>query len=1178
MTRWWRAVLVVLVAVLTGTASCGGGSEDAEAPAGGTTVPLVNEDAYRANNRGVALLEQFDYEGAAEAFREALALDGAPDIARFNLAVALFHTQDFDGADREAREATARLPSALQPRYLLGLIARAENRPDDAIGAFTTVLEANPRDVGTNINLGQIYLEAPDYPAAIERLRIAYEDEPYNVTATYNLGLALVRSGDTDEGQQRLEEAQALRTTNYAITYGPGYLNEGRYAAAVASTGAEPELVDDTTPTAVFTALDLGLLPSRPAGAGSPFGRRFLADQLTDAGGQALAAALGGGVTPIDYDTDGDLDLFLASPDGERLVRNDGATGWTDVTDDAGLANAPPGSVPIGAIAADYDNDQTPDLFVLRHGESSLYRNDGGVFTDVSEAAGLPAFPYLPGAAAFADVDHDGDVDLLLAGLADLAATGPEVGDNGALFPHEFAPAPLLLLRNNQDGTFTDITSAAGVESEGHAVAIVPADFNNGRDIDLLVIDHDGAPRLFTNRRDFTFLDVASDVGLGEVGNNVSSVAVADLNHDDFPDVVFAGATDTDGVIALSDGRGRFTMTPAPNAARGASAVRLLDYDNDGLRDLFAWTDAGPRLARNLGDSWVDVSDVATADLGGIPPVVTAHALAVADVDGDGDSDIVSAGGGSVSIAENSGDPRNGSLRVALRGLVSNRLGIGAKVQLRAGSLSARLDTSAATPAVTPADVVFGLGSRPGSDAVRVLWPSGILQAEVPEPPNFLPPVLTIQELDREPSSCPLLFTWNGTRFEFVTDFLGGAEMGYWRGPDHYNTPDPVEYVRIRESQLRPRGGRLELRVTNELEEAVFFDRLSLVALAHPRDVEVYPNEGMTDPPKPHRLHGVRDLRVPARAVDDDGTDVTDRITELDRRYPEGFTLTPFRGYAATHTLTLDLGPGPLDGSAVLLLTGWTDYAFSSDNVAAAQAGLAPVLPTLQIKDTVGRWRDAVDIGIPVGRPQTIALDLADELRAGEREVRIVTNMRIYWDQIRVGRRASMTEMDEIHEQALEPTNAELRVRGFSAELHPQHTEPTIYDYARVTPVSPWKTMAGAYTRIGDVHELLTATDDRFAIAKDGDEVALTFDASQLDPLPDGWTRTYLLRADGFSKEMDINSASPDTVEPLPFHAMSRYPYGTAEHYPETPAHRRYRDTFNTRAVVKSVPRIDASQ
>ena len=146
---------------------------------------------------------------------------------------------------------------------------------------------------------------------------------------------------------------------------------------------------------------------------------------------------------------------------------------------------------------------------------------------------------------------------------------------------------------------------------------------------------------------------------------------------------------------------------------------------------------------------------------------------------------------------------------------------------------------------VAPADVLFGLGTRPAADAVRVLWPSGILQAELISTPQSSPPApaspappaspaLVIEELDRKPSSCPFLFTWNGERFEFVTDFLGGGEMGYSEAPGVRNVPDPIEYVRIRGDQLRARDGRFDLRVTNELEETLFLDRVRLLAIAHP--------------------------------------------------------------------------------------------------------------------------------------------------------------------------------------------------------------------------------------------------------------------------------------------------------------------------------------------------------
>jgi hypothetical protein len=154
----------------------------------------------------------------------------------------------------------------------------------------------------------------------------------------------------------------------------------------------------------------------------------------------------------------------------------------------------------------------------------------------------------------------------------------------------------------------------------------------------------------------------------------------------------------------------------------------------------------------------------------------------------------------------------------------------------------------------------------------------------------------------------------------------------------------------------------------------------------------------------------------------------------------------------------------------------------------------------------------------------------------------------------------------------LDPAAATLEWRGFSAELSPDGREPFAYDYARVTPMSPWKTMAGRYTPEGDVRPLLASVDDRFVVARPGDQVSLSFDATALRRVPDGWTRTFLLYADGFSKEMDLNSASPDQVEPMPFHGMREYPPegGVARH--DTAPD----DTPPARSVTAAVPSIDA--
>jgi tetratricopeptide (TPR) repeat protein len=1128
------------------------------------------ERAYRANNLGVALLEQFKYPEAAEAFRQALAVDGSLAIARVNLSIALLYALDLEGAAREAAEGARLLPSAPEPRYVLGLAARSENRTADAQREFERVRQLAPGDVGTDINLGQIYLEQRQYPEAIETLRRAVAAEPYNVTAAYNLGLALTRNGQADEGRQMLERAQTLRSAGYAVTFGTGYLEQGRYAEAIASSGNEAGLVDTAAPANRFVPAAVGTAPPAPQTPASPFGRRFASSDLAGDGPRAIASSLGGCVAPMDVDGDADLDLFEASPGGQRLFRNDNGSAWTDVTSASGLGAAT-GSVPIGCLAGDYDNDGRTDLFVLGYGGHALFHNvDGSRFEDVTAKAGIPPYPYLPGAAAWADVDHDGDLDLIVAALADLAASKPQDANRSLEFPRDFAPAPLLLLRNNGNGSFADVTAAARLTSRGHAIAVVPTDFDNRRDIDLLIVYRDGPPVLFQNVRDGTFRDVAADVGLAAIAgtNEVASAAAADVNKDEFPDFFFGRSSGS--AFAISDGRGRFVTAPAPDAdaSRGS---QLADYDNDGLLDLVTWGTRGPSVFRNLGGQWSDVTEAATRGIGtAARGPTTSRGFALADVSGDGSTDLITGGQVSLAVWRNQAESvRNRSLRVHVTGRVSNRLGVGSKIQFRSGSLKGRLETSAATPPVAPADLVFGLGTRTQADVVRVLWPSGVLQAETVQLPSGPSTPLRIEELDRKPSSCPFLFTWNGRQFEFVTDFMGGGEMGYLEAPGRYNKPDPIEYVRIRGDQLQPKDGRFQIRVTNELEEVLFADRMQLMAFAHPEGTNLYPNEGMTEPPKPFRLFAVADERTPP-VHDQHGHDVTALIASVDRRAPDDFALDRIRGYAAEHALTVDLTLA--SDSPVLLLTGWTDYAFSSDNVAAHQAGRALMPPALQIRDARGRWRTAIaDIGIPVGRPQTIPVDLARHLRRGEHEVRIVTNMRIYWDRIAVGRGLSS---DLPHSVRLDPSSARLHSRGFSAEIPPAGHGPLTYRYDEVSRQSPWKTLSGRYTREGDVRELLLRADDMFVIAKPGDEIAIEFEAS-LPPLAAGWTRTFLLIADGYSKEMDINSASPDAVEPLPFHAMSGYPYNAPERYPETPEHERYRATYNTRAVIRGMATID---
>ncbi|HEU4871235.1 MAG TPA: FG-GAP-like repeat-containing protein [Pyrinomonadaceae bacterium] len=1076
----------------------------------------AREEAYRANNIGVALLEQFKAKEAADAFRRALQLDPSLALARINLGIALFNMPDVPAAQKELQAAIAAAPNAPQPHYVLGLAAKSQNKADEAIASFQKVLQIDAKDVGANVNLGQLYAQQRKYAEAIAVLRTAVAMEPYNATALYNLGTSLIRSGQREEGQKVVAQFQELRNRGTGTTLGNNYLEQGRYAEAIASTGAEPDLVNKQTPEVVFTDVTSAVLPS------------------TGWAGATATDLRTGAVLLFDYDGDGDLDLLEVADFNQRLMRNDKGT-FTNVTKQAGALSKAATSQGTAAIAGDYDNDTKSDVLILRSRGVTLYHNDGnGSFSDVTTAAKIPASPNSATTAAFVDLDHDGDLDLLIGG-----------GDGN------------LLLRNNGDGTFSDQTAAAKLADKASQRAIVPTDFDNRRDIDLLVASS-GKISLWRNMRDGTFRDVATEVGLTDL-KGATSVAAGDVNKDGFTDFYFGAPNE--GYFALSNGKEHFQVT---KAQVGGVVSQFLDYDNDGLLDLVSVVQGQLRILRNTGNTWTDVTSKATKEI----TVGSPSMLATGDIDGDGDTDILFGAPAALRILRNDGGNTNRSLRVNLTGRVSNRSGVGAKIEVRAGSLAQKLETYSASPAPAPADIVFGLGKRSAVDAVRVLWPAGIVQAET-EIANTK--TLSLTELDRKPSSCPYLYVWNGERFEFVTDFMGGGEMGHLDAPGSFNMPDPDEYVRIPRGLLRERNGRYDLRVTNELEEALFVDHVQLIAVAHPEGVEVYPNEGLTAPPQPFKIYSTRDARPAVSAVDEHGHDVLSRIARLDREYPDDFPLQKIRGYAKDHELTLQLGP-TTSAHTRLLLTGWTDYAWSSDNLAASQSGKSLTLPALQVKDKQGRWRTVIEnVGIPVGRPQTVVADLTGKFLSDSREVRIVTNMRIYWDQILVDTSAGNFPLQLTR---LNPTVADLRWRGFSLEHSPDGRQPLGYDYNKVSFTSPWKVMTGRYTREGDVRELLLTSDDMFVISRPGDELSLSFAADKLPPLPKGWTRTFLLYADGFSKEMDINSASPDQVGPLPFHGMSKYPYAWPERYPLTEKRRKYLEEYNTRLVTAPIERI----
>jgi tetratricopeptide (TPR) repeat protein len=748
---------------------------------------------------------------------------------------------------------------------------------------------------------------------------------------------------------------------------------------------------------------------------------------------------------------------------------------------------------------------------------------------------GYAKTPIPPGGRVLpVDYDSDGDLDLYVS------AGGVESQESRVESFKSGAPSGDHLLRNNLDGTWTDVTAAAlppGLSSR----AAVSADFDRDGDMDLVLALRDGGLVLLDNLRGGRFAE--KEAGLPRTGD-FRELATADLNADGRPDLVWTTGTAT--FVALNRGDG--TFLPARELPAGGVPV-LFDFDNDGYLDLFLASPSGSVLFRNDGSgNFLRFEGV-------FPPALDAEAV---DIDGDGDLDLilVTAEGGAL-LLENRGGNANGWIDVTLEGLPTgsakvNRFGYGSEVEVKAGELYA-------FRTVCKPVTHIGLGVARKADVLRIIWTNGI-------PQNALdPPVRTlVREVQQLKGSCPFVYAYDGTRWSFLTDALGASPVGLLYDGVHQAPADTREWLVVPGSVLRPEGGKLLLDLTEELWETAYLDLAELAAVDHPDGVEIVSDEKMLPPPFPaKRLFTVVRPRTP-RALDEKGRDRTAEIAEEDGRYLGRFLPTRYQGIVAPHDLVLELPEARGAKTVMLYLTGWIFYADTSINVSLSQGKTErPFGPLLEVPDGRGGWRVAIPaMGYPAGKTKTMPVDLSEVLDRRDPRVRIRTNLEIYWDRI-----AYTVDEDRapLRLTGVPLSSAQLSFRGFSRMTREAPDAPHVFLHDDVDASPRWADMAGLYTRLGDVRELLLSADDRYVVMKGGDAVRLEFDATGLPALPPGWSRDWLLVLDGWEKDADKNTVAGQTVEPLPFHGEDDARYGEPQAFPDDEAHRRFREEYLTR-------------
>lgn len=1025
-------------------------------------------------------------------------------------------------------------------------------------------------------NLGKAFYENPaTQNLAPETLRKAVDIDPDSARDQLNYGLALLRAGLTEEGIAAVRKAQEMdpEIPHTWFNLGVEFKKQGEMDQALEQFERMAELI----PNHAKTRYQLGTLykqqgeterameeferaagldPSLAAPHFQMFGLQRRADPERAREEieifKKLKAAQAGAAVGEDVDWSFYSELYdpiqPAMPPSSGEVRFEAEAVAVDLE-----------GAPLGIEVLDADGDGATDMLVWSGEAAVLIAGSGGKWQR-RESPGLSG---IAGLRRFAIGDSNND------GFSDCAV----VHDGG------------VDLVSNASGRFDERTTLI----EGDFADAVWVDFDHDYDLDLMAVGRDQA--LLRNNGDGTFLDVSEKFPFEQ--GPARAVTTLELEEDNGNDIVIAYA---DALVVFEDRKlGLFEPQPVAGFDTGLGIARLdvHDLDHDGFLDVVLTTESGSRVAGNhdgdlkpgpdlprllaVGDStnrgWFDVlgSDGLALNAGAFRFTSSGaapgpfSAAAAADFNGDGAVDFATLStGGALAIQRNRTGTQNHHVTIAIEGVKNQKQAVGARVEVKAG-LGYGKQIYRGLP------ITFGVGASESVETVRITWPNGLIQNESEQPVDVMHRYV---EKPRLSGSCPMIFTWNGKEFEFISDVLGVAPLGVGLGDGQFFPTDNDEYIQVGSASLKPRDGFYEVRVTEELREVSYLDQIRLIALDHPGDTEIYTNEKFISPPfPPFRLFGVKERLPASSAIDGRGRDVLDELSRRDRRYPEGFS-RDFAGRAGMHTLTLDFESLRGHDDAVLFLHGWVDWADGSTFVGSAQsAGNMLLPPRLEVRGERGEWVTAIeDMGIPSGKPKTIAVDLNGLFPSDSREIRITTNLCVYWDEVFA---ALHTRQPEVRLTGLNATKAALGFRGFSkVEIHPERRQPEKFIYSQVQPASMWNPTPGYYTNYGDVRELLADIDDRFVIMGSGDELKLLFPANGLPELPGGWTRDYLLFFDGWAKDGDANTAYSSAVEPLPFHGMSGYPYGPDESYPDDELHRKYLDEYNQRPALRLMPRF----
>ena len=1108
---------------------------------------------------------------------------------------------NFDEALKLLSSILDRDPNNPFAHFCRGIILEQNGNLVEAHRHFKRVTEIDPQDSNAWYWLGSTVTDRddPNRPAgpaqAKEQLSIferAISLNPYLTPAIYKLAFAYRMAGQPEKQKELLGLWNRINPDRLQPVPGPGdsaekkYGEMGRYATVI-----DPFARKESSQGEAAIPPSFGM--AQPLLVKLPEGDRWI--KPSDFTGPNVVLSrirdrFGAGVAAFDVNNDGKLDLYLASavfgPSGIRdvLLVNRGDGRFEDASAEFGM---PKNRSSVGVAAGDFDADRCIDLFLTGVGSNRLLRNrDGKHFEDISSSLKSVGSPTLSLTARWVDLDQDGDLDLYVVNYCDAShaekafvkgvrppgTTNTAYRNDGKPEPISSSPepgwAPLAVAWSNVKSkgglsiALTPWPSAGALTGDNSAHSgIAILDVDNDRDLDLISVSDGSPPQVILNDRLGQFhIGVA---GGFPASIEASGVLVTDFDGDGRSDLVAPCASGP--VLSWRNvtektrtGETKLGFEAWPNNAVRWRSSQAIDLDLDGRFDLLGTPASSgnstdlhpPSWARSDGKRF----EMKSLALGTENP--TCDVVSACDLVGDTLPDLIVVRPGEVPLlAVNKGNGQNwlalqlgGHWRVKPELMRTNSHAIGTRVVLEGAGLHVSYEHTTQDAglgqSITP--IILGLGQKEKTDLVHLRWPDGVMQCELNIAANQQ---LAVGENNRKTGSCPVLFTWNGQRFVCIGDFLGGGGLGYLVAPGVYSQPDRDEAVAIAGDQLSPVGGVFRLSISEPMDEIAYIDHVRLEVIDRPPGVMANPDERFAPEGKrpTGELVAWKTQIEPVRSEDLKGRDLTETLRLWDRRTADHFRKrSGWTGYTEEHGIILDFGDrlSRYSSSAqlVLCLAGWVEYPYSQTNYAAATAGVSLNPPGIERLRSDGSWEVIeAHAGYPAGMPRLTTIELTGKLTGPNCVLRIKTNMECYYDQAFIAVRDTEAERS-LRVSTLQVARAVLGYRGYTREVSPDGRQPLLYDYDYVDP-APLARFSGKLTRYGEVANLLQGDDDLLCLIGPGDEACIEFDAKGLPPLPNGWSRSYVLRSFGYCKDADPFTAASDTVGPLPWRRMPEFPF-----------------------------------